>query len=101
MPVGSMIADLWDWDIQLDDHLGDDWYFGAIFGPRDQVEDSAQQLADFFRDQCRRLDLDYDQHSDPEGFEARVFQEATEFVRGWRSAALAVQQSRAPDAGSQ
>jgi hypothetical protein len=88
------MTDLRDWDVDFADYLGDDWYFDTIFGPDAQVAYSARQLADLFLDQCRRLDLDYDQCSDPETFEELVLQEATEFVREWRAAAVAAHRSR-------
>lgn len=84
MPTASMIYALKDWDIQFRDVLSDDWYFDAVFGPESSLEECAETLAEVFRERVEQLDLDYDQHADPERFRDRVSDEAVAFVRDWR-----------------
>lgn len=84
MPSDTLIADLPDWGIHLYDLMEANWFFGAAFGPESDVEDFADQLAAVFMEQVEKLDLDYDQFSDPEGFRDLVDEHALQFVRDWR-----------------
>jgi hypothetical protein len=51
MPLESTIVDLWAWDARFEKELGDEWYFGAIFGDESSIEACAADLADYFHEQ--------------------------------------------------
>ena len=91
MPSDSMIYDLHDWDIHVEDgdSLSDDWLREAVFGDEDSVSECSEELADFFLQKCDEFGMDYDQSSDPEGFAVRVQETAEAFIRHWRSRLLA------------
>ena len=48
MPLDSMIVTLWDWDVQFEDELSDNWFLRAALGDDDTTEECAEELADFF-----------------------------------------------------
>lgn len=89
MPRDSIILDLWNLDVHFEDDLDADWLYGCAFGPESSVDWCADALAEFFLDTCRRYDLDYDQHRDPEGFEEWLYDEVRKYVVDWRKAIAA------------
>lgn len=89
MPLDGMITDLWDWGVHFEESLEDDWYFAAVFGDPAGVDDCAEQLAEFFLENCNEFDMDYDQQGEEAEFRSRVLEQATEFVRGWRRRVVA------------
>lgn len=84
MPRDGFIADLRDWDVRLYDLMADEWFFGAAFGPESEVESLADELAGAFMEQVAKIDLDYDQFSDPDGFREVVDDHALAFIKSWR-----------------
>lgn len=84
MPLDGMITDLLDWDVHLGDELSDDWYFSTVFGDVSGIGVWAAQLAEFFLEQCARLELDYGQSPNDEEFDALVLENARNFVLAWR-----------------
>ena len=84
IPVNSWITDLWDWDIHFERALEYDWYFEAVFGEA-AIQPCADELADFFLEKVEEFDMDYDQHTSPEIFEALVRDEAYKFIVQWRT----------------
>ena len=84
IPLGTMITDLWDWDIHFESHLDNDWFYPAIFGPPEVIPVCARELADFFVEKCFDLGLDYWLSPDDPAFEAMVLEEAEKLIRGWR-----------------
>ncbi len=87
MPV-NIISDLRDWDIQIEDELSEDWYFNAVFGDKDSMDDCAEELAEFFFEKCNEYDMDYDQFNEPEWFEHLVRESASDFIFFWRNEVL-------------
>lgn len=84
MPLDGMITDLLDWGVHLGDELSDDWYYSAVFGNVSGIDSCTEQLAEFFLEQCARLELDYDQSPNDEEFAALVLENARNFVLTWR-----------------
>ncbi|HRZ59072.1 MAG TPA: hypothetical protein P5163_00640 [Rubrivivax sp.] len=84
MPADSLIADLLDWDLQLYDLMGDDWYFGAAFGPDSTVGAYADELAEIFKEKVEEWGMDYNRDADPDFFDAYVAEEAFKFIQDWR-----------------
>jgi hypothetical protein len=91
MPPDSMINDLRDWDIHVEDgdYLSDDWLREAAFGEADTESECAEELAELFLLKCDEFDMDYDQASDRDGFAVRVQEAAIAFIRQWRARLLA------------
>ena len=84
MPLGSMMVDLWDWDLHFESALEDDWYFEAAFGGPDSAQACADTLADYFIESADEYGLDYNQDADYEAYESLVQGEASAFVKVWR-----------------
>ncbi|MBK6567701.1 hypothetical protein [Candidatus Aalborgicola defluviihabitans] len=76
----NIISDLHNWDIQIEDELSEDWYFNAVFGDKDSMDDCAKELAEFFFEKCKEYDMDYDQFNEPEWFERHVRESASDFI---------------------
>lgn len=87
MPRDSMIVTLWDWDVQFEDELSDNWFLRAALGDDDTTEECAEELADFFLAMVDQygIELGLDPGSEDEAA-AMVADEATSFVEGWREA---------------
>ena len=79
----NIISDLRDRDIQIEDELSEDWYFNAVFGDKDSMDDCAKELAEFFFEKCKEYDMDYDQSSDH-----LVRESARDFIFFWREEVL-------------
>ena len=71
MPIYSMIADLWDWDVHFEDYLSDDWYFEAAFGEPGTLKSCAEELEEFFLEKAEEYGLDYNQHLDYRAYQQR------------------------------
>lgn len=84
MPLESMMIDVWDYDVHFEEDLGTDWYFEAAFGSPDSLQGCSQLLAEFLLEKVCELNLDYDQAADDAVFEARVREEAQNFIVEWR-----------------
>lgn len=84
MPLNSIIIDLWDWDIQFQWELGDDWFLSAAFGDPGTLGSCATDLADFFLEKVDEYDMDYDQYDDREGFADLIKKESMKFIENWR-----------------
>lgn len=87
MPRDSMIVTLWDWDVQFEDELSDNWFLRAALGDDDTTEECAEELAGFFLAMVDQygIELGLDPGSEEEAA-AMVADEATSFVEGWREA---------------
>ena len=97
MPSDGFIADLRDWGLHLYDLMEADWFFGAAFGPESEVEPRADELAGVFMEQVAKLDLDYDQFSDPIGFRELVDDDTLEFIRSWRTRLCSAGSAKLPE----
>lgn len=84
MPLNSIIIDLWDWDIQFQWELGDDWFLAAAFGDPGTLDSCATDLADFFLEKVDEYGMDYDQYDDREGFADLIKKESMKFIENWR-----------------
>jgi hypothetical protein len=84
MPLDSIIIDLWDWDIHFESELCDDWFLSAAFGHTDTLDSCSADLADFFLEKVDEYGMNYDQHSDREGFEDWIKRESMKFIENWR-----------------
>ncbi|OQA24768.1 MAG: hypothetical protein BWY59_02056 [Verrucomicrobia bacterium ADurb.Bin345] len=84
MPSDSMILSLWDWDLHFEVELSNDWYCAAAFGPQSQIEDPAEQLAEYFLQKVDEYDIDCNQFEDPDAFRDFIRDEARSFILKWR-----------------
>ena len=89
MPLDTIITDLWDWDLNFEEDLIDDWYFAAIFGESDCIDGCADVLAEYFLKKCDEYGLDFNRDADPEWFDSHVLEQATEFLVSWRRTVVA------------
>lgn len=84
MPLDSIMIDLRDWNIHFESELCDDWFLSAAFGHTDTLDSCSTDLADFFLEKVDEYGMDYDQHSDREGFEDWIRKESMKFIENWR-----------------
>jgi hypothetical protein len=84
MPLDSLIIQLWDWDVQFQDLLGEDWFFSAAFGGPETADECASELEELFLAKAAEFGIDLgvigmDEEQELAG------NAAMDFVLGWRA----------------
>ncbi len=85
MPRGSMVMDLWDWDIHFEETFDD--ITEVAFSEGDELAQHADALADNFIGWIDEYGMDYNQEdSTPEEFSESIKKQCLDFMTKWRAA---------------
>jgi len=85
VPLDTMVADMWDWDIHFENSTFVDTYFDVALGPEDVALAEAESLKEDILGWIDEYGMDYAQDQmTQEEFEAMVLMQCREFILGWR-----------------
>jgi hypothetical protein len=85
MPLGTMVTDMWDWDIHFENRTFNDTYFDVAFGPEEYAIEQAMFLKEDMLAWIDEFNMDYAQYELGKEFEDWLYEQCVEFIKGWRS----------------
>lgn len=85
MPLDTIVADLWDWDIHFEELTFGDSFFRVALGDEVNALAEAKILADDILGWIDEYGMDYAQESfEDDDFTAWIREESESFIRKWR-----------------